>query len=119
MDSKRVTEQILETVRELREARAWTVCSVYSTDHDAMKWFVSRDSEITPEVEKPERVQVIEANKMDQLCDALEICVEALRRIGCRQLIEIGVTCRPHQIEKCISCGAIDKSASILAKGKE
>lgn len=41
------------------EAKRWTLCSSYSVDNDAMKWFVSLDSEITPEVEKPEKIKVM------------------------------------------------------------
>lgn len=52
---------------EVKKHREWTLCSNYSTDHDAMKWFVSRDSEVTPEVETPEILRVIEIIAVKEL----------------------------------------------------
>lgn len=64
---------------EVKKHREWTLCSNYSTDHDAMKWFVSRDSEVTPEVETPERLRVIEISAVKELeAEAMRIKSQAL-----------------------------------------
>lgn len=59
---------------EKETVRVWTLFSSYSTDHDAMKWYVAKDSEITPEVETPERVKVIEHSAYQDL----EVKIEQL-----------------------------------------
>ncbi|HEY9704805.1 MAG TPA: hypothetical protein V6C58_20360, partial [Allocoleopsis sp.] len=48
--------------------RVWTLFSSYSTDHDAMKWYVSKKSEIiSPEVETSQYVDVIELTAYEAL----------------------------------------------------
>lgn len=57
--------------------REWILYSHYSTDHDAMKWDVTQDSRIiSPEVETPERVIVIDKSAYDALQKQLERSVE-------------------------------------------
>lgn len=59
-DSYSKCEACLLELKPDATPREWTLCSSYSTDYDGMKWFVSRDTEITPEVEIAERISVIE-----------------------------------------------------------
>lgn len=61
--------------------REWTLYSHYSTDNDAMKWSTTRDSEITLEVEKPERIKVIERSAYDRLAEENKILREAIKNM--------------------------------------
>jgi len=45
---------------ERKVAREWGLYSAYSYDYDGMKWYLTKESEVTPEVEKPEKVKVRE-----------------------------------------------------------
>jgi len=65
-----------DTHTNAKAARTWTLSCSYSTDHDAMKWFVTQDSEITREIFNPIRVPVIEASYAKEL----EAEVEYLKR---------------------------------------
>lgn len=42
--------------------------------------------------------------------------VEAVKYAGCQQLIKIGVTCRPHQNEKCKPCEALAEWQKVKGK---
>ncbi|RJP50498.1 MAG: hypothetical protein C4586_05805 [Anaerolineaceae bacterium] len=104
------------------KVREWTLCSNYSTDHDAMKWFVSRDSEITPEVEKPERVHVIEHSAFEQMKrerDELKVEVERLKSESLEMLSIAGqehITRTLVQAEKRILCAERDRALAMLEK---
>lgn len=46
-----------------------------------MKWSTTRDSEITLEVEKPERIKVIERSAYDRLAEENKILREAIKNM--------------------------------------
>lgn len=47
--------------------RTWDLVSTYSFDRDAMKWSVSRETEVTKETESAEKISVVEKSHADQL----------------------------------------------------
>ncbi len=94
---KTKSEQILETVRELREARAlasngewfygdinsieswYRVCTI-ERELFSTKTFSNHNSPHA--IQKMHNCEFVSlaANKMDQLCEALEVCVEGLKK---------------------------------------
>lgn len=117
-------KQILETVRELREAEkiefetSWGYVKCHDESH---VWFPRFFGEgIASKINRRTTNVLLtfnNANKIDQLCEALEKLSEAIHNkayCNCQQSIAQGYNVKP-----CWGCVALKEVAEILEKGRE
>lgn len=119
------TEQILEVVRELREARAkgtkseWVLFTehmrhwqndIISSDENG-EFVLAQMNRNMPEWKSDAEFICLAANKIDQLCEALEVCIEAIEDISSGIYESFIAT---HIAER-----GLEKAAEILGRGEK